>query len=58
MLEKLDFAGRNIREEQLKALQTDKKTFEWVWTSPLADWLSSRGRLFWIQGKPGSRNPH
>ena len=54
MLEKLDFAGQNIREEQLKALQTDEKTFEWIWNSPFADWLSNRGRMFWIQGRPGS----
>lgn len=54
MLKKLDFAGRRIREEQLRALRTDANTFEWVWSSPFADWISGLSQVFWINGKPAS----
>ena len=43
-----------MRENQLWDIQANPKTFEWVWSSPFAQWLSDRDGLFWICGKPAS----
>ena len=54
ILNSLDFHERVIRRQQLGEIQAKEKTFEWIWTSRLKDWLSSSERLFWIAGKPAS----
>ena len=50
----LDFAERRSREYQLRNLDTDQSSFSWIWSSALADWLSSPHPLFWLRGKPAS----
>jgi hypothetical protein len=44
---------------ELQIFDANNKTCEWVWSeekgnSSLAEWLSSKNTMFWIQGQPGS----
>ena len=43
-----------MREDQLWDIQANPKTFQWVWSSSIAQWLSNSDGLFWICGKPAS----
>ena len=43
-----------MRENQLWDIQANPKTFDWIWSSSFAQWLSSSDDLFWICGKPAS----
>ena len=43
-----------MREDQLWDIQANPKTFQWVWSSSFAQWLSNSDGLFWICGKPAS----
>ena len=43
-----------MREDQLWDIQANPKTFQWVWSSSFAEWLSNSDGLFWICGKPAS----
>ena len=43
-----------MREDQLWDIQANPKTFDWIWSSSFAQWLSNSDGLFWICGKPAS----
>ena len=58
ILERLDFEGRRVRENQLGNLQTHPETLDWIWESSFGDWVRKGGfnseEIFWIHSKPAS----
>ena len=59
LLDKLDYAERLAREEQIQKTYIQPLTCDWVWSmsdsrSSFKQWLQNDEFLFWIQGKPGS----
>lgn len=60
ILDRLDFAERTARQQQINNVDALESTLEWVWNkgheshSSFAQWLSNDQAVFWIQGKPGS----
>ncbi|KAG6988517.1 hypothetical protein G7Y79_00072g097790 [Physcia stellaris] len=54
LLDRLDYEGRHIREDQLWELRADSETMQWVWNSSFPEWLSGQTGLFWICGNPAT----
>ena len=57
LLHSLEYEHMLAREEQLTNAKSP--TLEWVWSLPsghasIAEWLSTKTGVFWIEGKPGS----
>ena len=54
ILDRLDYAGRLAREQQIGSTFASTETFAWSRTSLISQWLSAeRESIFWIRGKPG-----
>lgn len=59
-LDRLDFAERMARQQQIDDADALESTLEWFWNknheshSSFAHWLLDNQAMFWIQGKPGS----
>lgn len=58
-MDKLDFAERLAREEQIQNTEVQASTVDWIWNindpqKSFNQWLQSHEAIFWIQGKPGS----
>ena len=59
LLERLDFAERAARKNQIQNTDAQAATTDWIWkTSPtqesFKDWLNNDEPIYWIRGKPGS----
>ena len=54
LLDRLDYEGRHIREDQIWEVRADSETLQWVWHSSFPEWLSGSTGLFWICGNPAT----